>query len=104
MLIFSNSIYVRGVADITPPIDEYEKIIEFYDENRLRNVLPKNPYENGSEDYKLFDELLNTIESRFEDIGDELVIAELKCKETEWDNKWADDDFILDMEKITVEE
>ena len=26
-------IYIRGVVDITQPIDEYEKIIEFYEGN-----------------------------------------------------------------------
>lgn len=40
-------IYIRGVADITEPIDDYDNIIEFYDGNQLKKELPSNPYEKA---------------------------------------------------------
>ena len=97
-------IYIRGVVDLTEPINEYEKIIEFYEGSDLKNSLPKNPYGKETEDYTLFKELLNSIESRFEDIGDELVFADFIDEEhQEWHNHFVDEDFIIDMEKITIE-
>jgi len=96
-------IYIRGVADITEPIDEYDKIIEFYEGSELKNSLPKNPHEKGTEDFNLFKELLISIKSRFEDIGDELVFADfIDGKHSEWHNHFVDEDFIIDMEKITI--
>lgn len=34
--IAARRIYIRGIADITEPIDEYDKIIEYYDGNELK--------------------------------------------------------------------
>lgn len=96
-------IYIRGIADITEPIDEYEKIIKFYDDFELKKDLPSNPYENGTEDYRLFEELLSAIWSNFEDIGDELVFAKTKQEEDEWSNHLHTEDYLLDMEKVIIE-
>ncbi|AMD17038.1 hypothetical protein TL18_02760 [Methanobrevibacter sp. YE315] len=96
-------IYIRGIADITVPIDEYDKIIEFYEGNQLKKSLPSNPYNEGSKDYKLFEELLSAIKSNFEDIGDDLVFAtQWDSKFHEWSNHSATEEYIIDMEKVTV--
>ena len=97
-------IYIRGVMDITEPIDEYDKITEFYEGKVLKKSLPLNPHESGTEDNKLFKELLSAIESNFEDICDEFVFAKtVEEQDLRWDNHLATDDYILDFEKVIVE-
>lgn len=96
-------IYIRGVADITEPIDEYEKIIEFYEGNELKKSLPSNTYESGTEDNKLFKELLSAIESNFEEICDEFVFAKtIEEQDLRWDNHLTTEDYVLDFEKVIV--
>jgi hypothetical protein len=96
-------IYIRGIADITQPIDDYDKIIEFYDGAELKKALPSNPCKAGSEDHKLFDELLSAIESNFEDICDELVFAKTIKEADAWDNHFNGVEFVIEMEKVIVE-
>ena len=99
-------IYIRGVADITEPVDEYEKIIEFYDDNELKNSPPSNPYEVGSEDYKLFEELLSVLRKYLENIGDDLVFAaSIDDERAKWNNRaeWQGV-YIIDMEKISIDD
>ena len=90
-------IYVRGVADITEPIDDYDKIIKFYHGAELKSQLPVNPYRKGDKDYKLFEELLELIKSDFEEIGDELVFAEEFQT-----HKYLDKPYNLDTEKVII--
>ena len=92
-------IYIRGVANITEPVDEYEKIIEFYHGDELKKELPSNPYEPGSDDYKLFERLLEIIRTDFERFGDELVFA----KEKEETLNYMGEDFILNIQKVTID-
>lgn len=66
-------VYIRGIADITQPLDDYDKIIKFYENNVLQHKLPKNPYDYNTIEHQLFDELLNFIKSDFEHFGDELT-------------------------------
>ena len=94
-------IYIRGVADITEPIDEYNKIISFYHDSVLRKELPKNPFEVGSEDFNLFNELLTSIQTNFEELGDELVCATDE-EEYEWANHKRYGDFNLDLQKVVI--
>ena len=96
-------IYIRGVMDITEPIDEYDIITEFYDGNELKNSLPSNPYEPGSEDNKLFGQLLSAIESNFEEICDEFVFAQTDQEADEWHNHRGTEEFVLDFERVIVE-
>ena len=91
-------IYIRGVADITEPIEEYKKIIQFYDGNTLSNELPKNPYEKDTKDYKLFNKLLYFLKTQFEDLGDELVFAE----EKETHHKYLTLEWNLTTQKVIV--
>ena len=97
-------IYIRGIADITQPIDDYDKIIEFYDGQELKKTLPSNPYKTESEDHRLFEELLSAIESNFEDIGDELVFAKtVEEQNLIFDNHFTSEEFLIEMEKVVVE-
>ena len=76
-------IYVRGIADITEPIDNYDKIIKFYHGSKLKPEPPPNPFEKETVEHKLYEELLSEISSKFEDLGDELIFADEKpefCK------------------------
>ena len=76
-------IYVRGIADITEPIDDYHKVIKFSNGVKLQSRLPPNPYEAEAVEYELYEELIYEIKSNFDDLGDELVFAEEKetiCK------------------------
>lgn len=86
--------------DITEPINEYEKVIEFYESNELKNALPLNPYDHGSEDNKLFKEPLSSIESNFEDICDEFVFAKTNHESDKRDNHLTTEEYILDFEKV----
>ena len=95
-------IYIRGVADITEPIDEYNKIISFYDGSKLQSKLPKNPYEDGSEEQILFNELLSAIKSNFEDFGDELVFATEEDEEYEWLNHKKYGNYNLELHKVVI--
>ena len=102
--IAARKIYIRGIADITEPIDEYDKIIEYYDGNELKKTLPSNPYSIGSEEHKLFEELLLSIESNFEEFGDELVFAKtVDEQEFEWENHAIIDEMVIEMEKVIVD-
>lgn len=96
-------IYIRGIADITEPIDEFEKIIQFYDENELANHLPANPYEKGSEDFRLFEELLETIKSHFEDLGVELIFASEEEKSWRYCNPWNNELYDINMKKVVID-
>ena len=91
-------IYIRGIADITEPIDDYDKIIEFYEGNELKNELPSNPYNKGEKDYELFEELLKLIRTQFEEFGDELVFA----SEEEEYKKYVTYDWNLTTKKVTI--
>lgn len=66
-------VFIRGIADITQPLDDYDKIIKFYENNVLQHKPPKNPFEIDTIEHQLFDELLNFINSDFEHFGDELT-------------------------------
>lgn len=89
-------IYIRGVADITEPIDEFENIIRFYNGPELKRELPPNPYESGGEDYRLFEELLEMIRTQFEEIGEELIFADEKERFLDY----MDYDWNLTVQKV----
>ena len=90
-------IYIRGVADITEPIDEYDKIIKFYHGSELKSELPPNPYNKGEKDYELYNELLKLIKEEFEELGGELVFA------GEFETcHYLDSKYILDKEKVII--
>jgi hypothetical protein len=95
-------IFIRGVADITEPIDDFDKIIKFYNGTILQHELPPNPYEKNSKDYKLFNELLETIQSNFEEIGSELVFAEEYNPNNELFNKFNNGKYDLNYEKVII--
>ena len=96
-------IYIRGVADITPPIDDYDKIIKFKDGVEVKSTLPKNPYNMGETDYTLFEELKTSIIQHFEDIGDELVFADQYDSEhSAINNHSSTDEYIIEMEKVIL--
>ena len=96
-------IYIRGVADITQPVDDYEKIIKFKDGVKVKSELPKNPYNEGELDYNLFEELKTSISNHFEDIGDELVFADQYDSEhSAITNHSLTDEYIIEMEKVIL--
>lgn len=96
----ASRIYIRGIADITEPIDEYDKIVKF--NGTETSALPQNPYNKGDKDFDLFNELLSSIKIHFEDICDDLVFAKKYSHKNEWDNHHATDDYILNMEKVII--
>lgn len=93
-------IYVRGVADITEPIDEYDKIIKFYNGSKLQSELPPNPYKKGEKEYTLFNELKELIQDNFEEIGDELVFAKVGEKLGAY--RYLDAKYHIDKEKVII--
>ena len=95
-------IYVRGVADITEPIDDYDKIVWFRDGAELKSELPPNPYKRGEKEFDLYEDLLKSIKDNFELICDELVFAETKENETEWNNRHFNDNYYVEFEKVIV--
>lgn len=56
-------IYLRGVGVLSDVSEELEHVLFHHDINTLDRKLPPNPYEKGTEDYNLFNELLNFIKS-----------------------------------------
>lgn len=94
-------IYIRGIADITEPIDEYKKIILFYDGYVLQKELPENHFKYGSEEYKLFNELISAIKSNFDEFGDELIFATDE-EEYEWLNHKKYGCYNLDLQKVVI--
>ena len=93
-------IYIKGIADITEPIDDYDKIIKFYNGSKLQKQLPPNPYKKGEKEFELFNELLNIVESEFEEIGDELVFAE---EDEEFGAcRYLDAKYNIDKEKVII--
>lgn len=95
-------VYIRGVADITQPIDDYDKIIEFQDGGKISSALPQNPFKQGEKEFDLFNELVQAIRTHFEEIGDELVLAKTVEKATEWDNSFHSDNYSLEFEKVII--
>lgn len=96
-LVKARRIYVRGIADITEPIDEYDKTIKFYHGSELKSELPPNPYNKNEKDFELYEELLNTIKTDFEEIGDELVFAGIPNV-----SRYAGKDYQIDKEKVII--
>lgn len=96
-------IYIKGVADISQPIDEYSKIIKFNDGVEKKSELPKNPYNKGESDYNLFEELKHTISNHLEEIGDELVFAnEYDSKNSDFYNRIPKDEYVIELEKVVL--
>ena len=96
-------IFIRGVADISKPIDDYDKIIKFKDGAEEKSELPKNPYIEGETDYNLFEDLKSSIATHFEEIGDELVFAdEYGSENAVYNNHSTTDEYIIEMEKVVL--
>ena len=95
-------VFIRGVADITQPVDDYDKIIGFQDGSEMSSAIPQNPFKQGEKEFDLFNELVNAIKTYFEDIGDELVFAKTVEKAKEWENCSYTDDYTLYFEKVII--
>ena len=94
-------VYIRGVADVTEPIDDYDKIIQFYHGLELKSELPPNPFDKGTDEYSLYSELVSSIEEDFENFGDDLVFV-TSDKRYEYLNHKCNDYYNLDMEKVSI--
>lgn len=94
-------VYIRGVADVTPPIDDYDKIIRFYHGPELKSELPPNPFNEGTDEYSLYNELVTSIQEEFENFGDELVFV-TNDKQFEYMNHKRFEYYALDMEKVII--
>lgn len=94
-------VYIRGVADITEPIDDYDKIIKFSHGHEMKSELPPNPFEKGTDEHSLYNELVSSIQSDFESFGDELVFV-TDDKKYEYLNHKRYDFYNLDMEKVII--
>lgn len=89
------------MADITQPIDDYNKIIQF--DGSETSTPPKNPYNKGEKEFDLFNELVSAIEANFEEIGDELVFAEVHDgQNAAFNNNSVSENYIIDMEKVII--
>lgn len=98
----ASRVYVRGVADITEPIDDYDKIVWFRNGSELQHKIPSNPYKKGDNDFKLYEELVNCIKDNFEAICDELVFAKTNEIATEWENRYSHQNILVEFEKVIV--
>lgn len=94
-------VYIRGVADVTPPIDDYDKIIKYYHGSELKSELPSNPFNEGTVEYSLYNELVTSIKEDFENFGDELVFV-TNDKNFEYLNHKRFDFYTIDMEKVII--
>lgn len=97
-------IYMRGVADITEPIDDYVRIVQFYHGEEwfsLKNGLPPNPYDDGTEEFQLFNELISNIRKNWIDFGDDLVFVTNDEQYLEFNRKKTDY-YTLNMEKVII--
>ena len=96
-------IYIRGVADITEPIDDYDKIVYFNNGEVLQHHLPDNPYKEGENDFELFKQLLECVKSNFNSICDELVFAKtVKEQDKRYDNRYTTENFVVEFEKVII--
>lgn len=93
-------VFIRGVANITEPIDDYKKIVRFGE--YLTPHLPSNPFKKEEKEYELFEELLTSIKTYFEDICDELVFAKTNENAGEWENCSSTDNYYLEFEKVVI--
>ena len=93
-------VFIRGVADITEPVDDYSKIVRFGE--YLSPELPANPFKKDDKEYKLFEELKTSIKKHFEAICDELVFAKENNKSHEWENNISTDDYYIEFEKVII--
>ena len=94
-------IYIRGVADVTEPIGDYDKIIQFYYGSELKSELPPNPFEEGTDEHSLYSELVSSIEEDFENFAEDLVFV-TSDKRYECLNHRYNDYYNLDMEKVII--
>ena len=94
-------VYIRGVADVTEPIDEYGKIIKFYHGSELKSELPPNPFNEGTDEYSLYNELVSSIKEDFENFGDDLVFV-TNDSDFEFLNHRGYTDYTIDMEKVII--
>ena len=93
-------VYIRGIADISEPIDDYDKIIKFYNGSELQSEMPPNPFEEEAVEHKLYNELTSAIKSDFEDFGDELVFAEVN--EEFGTHRYLNAKYYIDKEKVII--
>ena len=93
-------VYIRGVMNITQPIDDYNKIIRFGE--YMSKELPSNPYKKEESEYTLFEELITTIKENFTEICDEFVFAKTHETAKEWDNHLTTEYYDLDYEKVII--
>lgn len=91
-------IYIRGIADISQPIDDYKKIIKFYNGSELQSELPSNPFEEDVVEHNLFEELTSELQDSFEELGDELVFAH----EKEEICKYLGTNYVLTKQKVII--
>ena len=96
-------VFIRGVADITEPIDDFDKIVWFREGNDLQHSLPSNPFNENEEDFELFNQLLECVKANFEDICQELVFAQTVEKADKiFDNHYKSENFIVEFEKVII--
>lgn len=93
-------VFIRGVANITEPVDDYKKIVRFGE--YLSPELPSNPFKKEEIEYGLFEELLSSIKTYFKEICDELVFAKTVETANEWENHHSTDNYYLEFEKVII--
>lgn len=97
----AKSVYIRGLMDITEPIDDFKEIIRF-GEDMSRNF-PPNPFKKGEKEFKLYEELVSAIKADFDEICHELVFAKtIEEQDLRWDNHLINRTYYIEYEKIII--
>ena len=94
-------VYIRGVADVTEPVDEYDRIIKYYHGSELKSELPPNPFDKGTDEYSLYNELVSSIKEDFENFADEIIFV-TNDREFEYLNNKRFEFYTIDMEKVII--
>ena len=99
--IEAKSVYIRGLMDITEPIDDFKKVIRFGD--YMSKDIPSNPFKKGEKEFDLYEELVSAIKTNFDEICHELVFAKtIDEQDLRWDNHLTGENYYAEYEKVII--
>ena len=97
----AKSVYIRGLMDITKPIDDFKEIVRFGE--YMSKEIPRNPFKKGEKEFDLYEELVSCFKTNFEDICHELVFAKtIDGQDLRWDNRYTIENIVAEYEKVVI--
>lgn len=99
--IEAKSVYIRGLMDITEPIDDFKEIIRFGSD--MSGDIPQNPFKKGEKEFDLYEELVSALKTNFDEICHELVFAKtIEEQDLKWDNHYSIGNLVAEFEKVII--